>query len=131
MSLTSIRTRDVIVGAAASALLVAGSAAHALPFSRIEVAGFVTGGIAVWLLVREDVWNWPVGIANSGIYFVVFMQARLFADGALQLAFIVLGLPAGGGGSGVARQTGGDPLFASCRSRRSPWRPRPRSARLV
>lgn len=90
MNLASLRNRDVVVGSAATLALSVPSFLGQLPFSTIEVAGFVTGGICVWLLVRENIWNWPVGIANSGLSFVVFLQACLLADGALQLASIPL-----------------------------------------
>jgi nicotinamide mononucleotide transporter len=86
-----MRNRDVALGTVATLGLSVPSFAGLLPFSTIEVAGFVTGGICVWPLDRENVWNRPVGIANSGLYFVVFLQARLFADGALQLGFVALG----------------------------------------
>jgi len=91
VNLASLRNRDVVLGSAATLAFTVPSLGGLLPFSTIEVAGFVTGGVCVWLLVRENVWNWPVGIANSGLYFVVFLQARLFADSVLQLAFIALG----------------------------------------
>ena len=91
MNLAWLRGRDAVIGSGATLALSIPSFLGLLPFSAIEVAGFITGGICVWLLVRENMWNWPVGIANSGLYFVVFLQARLFADSALQLAFIALG----------------------------------------
>jgi nicotinamide mononucleotide transporter len=91
MNLASLRSRDVAVGTVATLALSIPAFLGLLPFSMVEVAGFVTGGICVWLLVRENVWNWPIGIVNSGLYFVVFLHARLFADGALQLAFVALG----------------------------------------
>ena len=56
-----------------------------------ETLGFVTGALAVWLLVRESIWNWPAGIANGVFYLVLFAQARFFADSALQIVYIVLG----------------------------------------
>jgi nicotinamide mononucleotide transporter len=76
---------------AASVLFVAATMLHRLPFDVTEALGFVTGGWAVWLTVKENIWNWPIGIANSGFYLVVFLQSRLYADMTLQVIYIVLG----------------------------------------
>jgi nicotinamide mononucleotide transporter len=92
VNLTSGRNRDLLIGVAAGTAFVVLASVGVLPFSTLEVAGFVTGAACVWLLVRENVWTWPVGIANSALYFVVFLDARLFADSALQLVFVALGL---------------------------------------
>jgi HTH-type transcriptional repressor of NAD biosynthesis genes len=60
--------------------------------SIIEAFGFVTGAASVWLLVKESAWNWPVGILTGVFYAVVFADARLYADAALQGVYIALGL---------------------------------------
>lgn len=57
-----------------------------------EAWGFVTGGICVWLVVREHLWNWPVGLANNVFFFVLFLQGRLFADMGLQVVYFGLGI---------------------------------------
>jgi hypothetical protein len=36
--------------------------------SWTEVAGFATGALCVWLVVRQNVWTFPVGIANNVNY---------------------------------------------------------------
>ncbi len=56
-----------------------------------EVLGFVTGVWCVWLVVRRNVWNWPVGIANNVFFLLLFVEAGLFADSALQVVYLVLG----------------------------------------
>lgn len=56
----------------------------------IETIGFVTGGICVWLVVREHVWNWPLGIANNIAFFVLFTQSSLYADAGLQIVYLAL-----------------------------------------
>lgn len=62
------------------------------PISVVEAWGFVTGGICVWLVVREHMWNWPIGLANNVFFFVLFLQGRLFADMALQGVYFGLGI---------------------------------------
>jgi nicotinamide mononucleotide transporter len=56
-----------------------------------ELLGFVTGAASVGLTVRARVSNFPVGIANSAFFLVLFGSARLFADAGLQIVYIVLG----------------------------------------
>lgn len=60
--------------------------------SVVEVVGFVTGLLAVWLTARRNIWNFPIGIANGALLFLMFFDARLFADAGLQIMFIILGL---------------------------------------
>jgi nicotinamide mononucleotide transporter len=57
-----------------------------------EVLGFVTGALCVWLVARQHVANWPIGIANNLVFFALFLHNGLFADGWLQLVYLVLGL---------------------------------------
>ena len=52
--------------------------------------GFVTGALCVWLLARQNIWNWPIGIANNVFYIVVFLRSGLFGDAGLQIVYIVL-----------------------------------------
>lgn len=55
-----------------------------------EIAGFATGAVCVWLVVRRNIWNFPVGIANNLLFIWLFAQAGLYADAGLQVVYIVL-----------------------------------------
>jgi|SRR5215831_1893757 len=57
-----------------------------------EIVGFLTGVLCVWLLVRESIWNWPVGIANNIFYIFIFLKSGLYADMCLQLGYITIAL---------------------------------------
>jgi nicotinamide mononucleotide transporter len=59
--------------------------------SVAELLGFVTGAASVWLTVVARISNFPVGIANSAFFLVLFLSARLYADSGLQIVYIVLG----------------------------------------
>lgn len=61
-----------------------------MPMSAGDLAGFATGIACVWLTARASIWNFPLGIANSAILGLVFLQQRLFADASLQIVFIAL-----------------------------------------
>lgn len=56
----------------------------------LEIAGFLTGVVAVWLTTRQVIWCWPIGIVNVSLYAVVFYQARLYADMGLQVIYALL-----------------------------------------
>jgi nicotinamide mononucleotide transporter len=58
----------------------------------VEIFGFVTGAICVWLQVKENIWGWPIGIANNLVYIIVFLSAKLYADMGLQVVYIVISL---------------------------------------
>jgi nicotinamide mononucleotide transporter len=60
--------------------------------SLLEAVSFITGAICVWLTVKENVWNFPLGLANVATFFVVFWGAHLYADASLQVVYFVLGL---------------------------------------
>lgn len=62
------------------------------PISVTEAWGFATGGVCVWLVVREHLWNWPIGIANNIFFFVLFLEGRLYADMTLQVVYLGLGI---------------------------------------
>ena len=60
--------------------------------SAVEWIGAVAGLACVWLVARANIWNWPVSILNTTLYFVVFLRARLYGDALLQVVFTALGI---------------------------------------
>lgn len=57
-----------------------------------ELLGLIFGLLAVIFLVRENIWTWPAGIAYVLVSFVVFYEARLYADLVLHVFFLVLNI---------------------------------------
>ena len=56
-----------------------------------EILGFVTGAACVWLAVRQNVWTFPVGLANNVVFLVLFTSTGLYANAGLQVVYLVLG----------------------------------------
>lgn len=55
-----------------------------LPTTVLEILGFITGAICVYLNTRQNVLGWFFGIINAVLYGAVFWQVRLYADTGLQ-----------------------------------------------
>jgi nicotinamide mononucleotide transporter len=71
-------------------MLVLGAWQQWLPLTLVEVFGFITGGLCVWLLVRQHILNWPIGIANNIFFAILFWRARLYGDMGLQFIYMAL-----------------------------------------
>jgi len=60
--------------------------------NRWEVLAVVFGIISVYLSTRENIWSWPTALVNVALYFVVFFDAKLYADMGLQVVYFALSL---------------------------------------
>ncbi|MCC6825863.1 MAG: nicotinamide mononucleotide transporter [Acidobacteria bacterium] len=58
--------------------------------SLLETIAFAAGAIYIWLSVRQNIWNFPVGLINVAAYCIVFFGSRLYADAGLQIVYFVL-----------------------------------------
>jgi nicotinamide mononucleotide transporter len=54
----------------------------------LEATGLVSGLLCVVLLIRQNIWNWPIGLLYSLVSVVVFYRARLYADLALHVFYV-------------------------------------------
>jgi nicotinamide mononucleotide transporter len=61
-----------------------------MPISLTEVLGFITGALCVWLLARQNIWTWPIGIGNNLFFLFLFLRKGLYADGVLQILYAAL-----------------------------------------
>ena len=60
--------------------------------SHLECWATVSGGVAVWLSARENVWSWVLGLLNVVLAFALFYQIQLYPDMFLQVFFFITNL---------------------------------------
>src|SRR6476661_8307818 len=60
--------------------------------NRWEVLAVIFGIVSVSLSTREHIWSWPTALVNVALYFVVFYEAKLYADMGLQVVYFALSL---------------------------------------
>jgi nicotinamide mononucleotide transporter len=56
----------------------------------IEIFGAVAGILYIFLEIRQNIWLWPVGIATSAVYIIVFFTNKFYADMSLQGYYLVI-----------------------------------------
>lgn len=56
----------------------------------IEAAAVVFGLLAVWFVVRQNIWCWPTGLIQVSLYVFIFFQVKLYSDVILHLIYVVL-----------------------------------------
>jgi len=60
--------------------------------TALEIAGFITGLLCVYLAARNNIWNWPMAIVSVTLYIFIFLDARLYADMGLQVYFLAMNI---------------------------------------
>jgi nicotinamide mononucleotide transporter len=55
-----------------------------------EIIAVVLGLISVYLVTKQNVWCYPLGIISVFIYIFIFYEVKLYADMGLQVFFIIL-----------------------------------------
>lgn len=62
---------------------------HYLAANWMEIAGFITTVLGIWLTTRRTLLCWPVILAADVFYLVVFYRAQLLSDALLQVFFLI------------------------------------------
>jgi nicotinamide mononucleotide transporter len=57
--------------------------------NSVELAGFVLSLAMVYCNIKEIHWGWPLAIASSALYGVVFWNTQLYGEASLQVMFIL------------------------------------------
>jgi len=71
-------------------LLMVASWQKLIPGDFVETLGFVTGGLCVYLVIKQRILNFPIGIANNLFFLVLFSRSRLYGDAGLQIVYMLL-----------------------------------------
>ena len=58
--------------------------------NAVEIFGLFTGTLSIALLIKQNIWTWPVGIAYTLASLYIFFTAKLYADFALHVLFLIM-----------------------------------------
>src|SRR5215212_130272 len=58
--------------------------------STWEIIGTLLGLVGVVLMIRQNIWGWPIGLVQVAVYAWVFYDAKLYSDALLQIYFFLI-----------------------------------------
>jgi nicotinamide mononucleotide transporter len=70
--------------------ILADLVAYLRQIDAFEATGLFTGLLCVWLLIRQNIWTWPIGLAYALVSLVVFYRVRLYADLAMHVYYVMM-----------------------------------------
>jgi nicotinamide mononucleotide transporter len=56
----------------------------------IEVIASLAGFLCVYLVIKRNIWCWPVWLLQVSLYIVVFYEVRLYSDALLHLIYVFM-----------------------------------------
>lgn len=63
---------------------------YLVSINAIEAIGLVLGIACVWLLIKENIWTWPLAIIYVVLSLYIFWDNKLYADFGLHVVFLGL-----------------------------------------
>ncbi|MEP7301687.1 MAG: nicotinamide riboside transporter PnuC [Caldimonas sp.] len=75
---------------AAAPLLASAFVLWGAPVTRLEILAFALAIAMVVCNIRVNVLGWPLAIASSLLYFLLFWNSRLYGDASLQIFFVAI-----------------------------------------
>jgi len=54
----------------------------------LEILSVITSLISVFLVVKNNIWAWPLGIVSNLLYLILFYQTHIWGNLILQIVFI-------------------------------------------
>ena len=76
--------------AAAAPLFASAFVLWGAPVTWLEILAFGLSVAMVVCNIRVNILGWPLAIASSLLYFLLFWKSRLYGDAALQIFFVVV-----------------------------------------
>ena len=56
----------------------------------LEIIGFASGILGVWLTMKKNKWCFPIGLINVSVSLYLFFMQGLYADSLQQIVYIIL-----------------------------------------
>ena len=56
----------------------------------LEIIGFLSGILGVWLTMKKNLWCFPIGLINVTLSLYLFFLQGLYADSLQQIVYIIL-----------------------------------------
>ncbi len=58
----------------------------------IELLGAILGIAYIFFSIKQSILTWPIGLATSALYVVVFFVSKLYADMGLQMYYVAISI---------------------------------------
>ncbi|MCC5928951.1 MAG: nicotinamide mononucleotide transporter [Cyclobacteriaceae bacterium] len=56
----------------------------------LEITGLFAGLLCVWLLIKQNIYTWPIGIFYVLVSLIIFWEAKLYADLLLHFLYLFM-----------------------------------------
>ena len=58
----------------------------------LEIVAVATTLLCVWMVVKQNMWTWPLGLVAVTLYGILFYREKLYADMGLQVVYFAFNL---------------------------------------